>query len=67
MSENDYIAEFIKEKYPEIILSADFALWKIGRILDYSIQKFVESFKKIDFTGLNKALEAMKKQQEGEE
>ena len=67
MSENDYIAEFIKDKYPEIIQSADFALWKIGKILDDSISKFVENFRKINFTGLNKALENMKREQEGEE
>ena len=30
MSENDYIAEYVKEKYPSL-LGFDFALWKFGR------------------------------------
>ena len=28
-SENDYIAEYIKEKHPSL-LGADYAFWKIG-------------------------------------
>lgn len=31
MSENDYIAEYVKEKRPEIIHSLDFMTWKIQR------------------------------------
>ena len=30
MSDNDYIAEYIKEKYPTL-LGFDFAMWKFGR------------------------------------
>ena len=30
MSDNDYIAEYIKEKYPTL-LGFDFAMWKLGR------------------------------------
>ena len=30
MSDNDYIAEYIKEKYPAL-LGFDFAMWKLGR------------------------------------
>lgn len=30
MSENDYIAEYIKEKYPALI-GFDYAMWKLGR------------------------------------
>lgn len=33
MSENDYIAEYVKEKRPEIIQTADFLFWKMGRSL----------------------------------
>ena len=33
MSENDYIAEYVKEKRPEIIQTTDFLFWKIGRVL----------------------------------
>ena len=67
MSENDYIAEYVKEKHPEIIESFDFALWKATKILSDSAQKAFETIKIIDFSELNKALEDMKKRQEGEE
>ena len=30
MSDNDYIAEYIKEKYPTL-LGFDFAMWKLSR------------------------------------
>lgn len=30
MSENDYIAEYIKENRPEIVHSIDFYCWKIN-------------------------------------
>ena len=32
MTENDYIAEYVKERRPDV-LGADFALWKFGKIL----------------------------------
>lgn len=67
MSENDYIAEYVKENHPEIITSFNFGLWKAQKILNNSLQRMVENLKTIDFSGLNKALEDMKKQQEGEE
>lgn len=30
MSDNDYIAEYIKEKYPTL-LGLDFAMWKLSK------------------------------------
>ena len=33
MTENDYIAEYVKEKRPEIIDTLDFATWKLGRCI----------------------------------
>lgn len=33
MTENDYIAEYIKEKRPEIISTFSFHLWKLGRVM----------------------------------
>ena len=33
MTENDYIAEYIKEKRPEIIDTLDFHLWKLVKTL----------------------------------
>ena len=34
MSENDYIAEYIKENRPEIVHSIDFYCWKIKRVFE---------------------------------
>lgn len=33
MTENDYIAEYVKENRPEIIETMDFFFWKLGRSL----------------------------------
>ena len=32
MSENDYIAEYVKEKHPGL-LGADYAIWRLGRMI----------------------------------
>lgn len=48
MRENDYIAEFIKEKYPKL-LGMDYTVWKMGRILGDAIGKVVDAFKSIDW------------------
>lgn len=39
MSGNDYIAEYVKEKCPGILLTADFALWKMTKIVSESKKK----------------------------
>lgn len=44
MSENDYIAEYIKEKYPRL-LGVEFAFWKVGRAIQTMAQDIVEVFK----------------------
>ena len=50
-SENDYIAEYIKEKHPSL-LGADFAFWKIGKIgADFAVQ-FAEAIKSINWPTL---------------
>lgn len=41
MTENDYIAEYVKEKRPEI-LGFDFAIWKTSKI----VKNFVDNFSK---------------------
>ena len=44
MSENDYIAEYVKEKRPEIIQTSDFIFWKIGRILNNFMDVATKAF-----------------------
>lgn len=42
MTENDYIAEYIKEKYSNL-LGFDFAVWKACKILSKGVSEFVEA------------------------
>lgn len=46
MNENDYIAEYIKEKHPEL-LGLDFTLWKIGRTLSEAMAPIVEALNEV--------------------
>lgn len=61
MRENDYIAEFIKEKYPKL-LGMDYTVWKMGRLLGDAVGKVVDAFKSIDW---QQAAEYMKEHTEG--
>lgn len=61
MSENDYIAEYIKEKYPKL-LGMDYTVWKMGRLLGDAIGKVVDAFSSIDW---QQAVEYMKEHPDG--
>lgn len=50
MTENDYIAEYVKEKRPEIIETPSFYSWKLGRICNDIANRVIESFGKIDWS-----------------
>lgn len=43
MSENDYIAEYVKEKYPSI-LGVDFGIWKTVRMVGDMLRNIAEAF-----------------------
>ena len=49
MTDNDYIAEYIKENYPTL-LGLDFALWKMGKITFNVGRKIVEVFNNVDWS-----------------
>lgn len=67
MSENDYIAEYIKEKYPRL-LGVDFAFWKCGRAIQTMAQEIVDIFKGMTPEEREEALrEAADESLEGEE
>ena len=61
-SENDYIAEYVREKHPSI-LGADYALWKIRKIGADFIVQFVDVIKNIDWP---QALQATENKDEEE-
>jgi len=52
MTENDYIAEYIKEKYPTL-LGLDFAMWKVRKIAVGAGRKIVEVFNDVDWSKLD--------------
>lgn len=47
MKENDYIAEYIKEKYPTL-LGLDFRMWKMVIVAVNVSRKIVEAFNSVD-------------------
>ena len=53
MSENDYIAEYIKERRPELIRSFDFILWKMSRITADAVKKIIDTFSGIDLSSVD--------------
>lgn len=52
MTNNDYIAEYIKEKYPTL-LGFDFAIWKFGRIMINLAHNLVDVFNEVDMSEVN--------------
>lgn len=48
VTEDDYIAEYIREKYP-FILGFEFALWKFARQLSNTVRDTIEMFKSINW------------------
>jgi len=52
MTENDYIAEYIKEKYPTL-LGFDFVFWKVGKMSINAGRGMVEAFRDVNWSRLN--------------
>lgn len=50
MTENDYIAEYVKEKYSSI-LGVDFAIWKAAKMARTFINGLVDVFSNLDIKG----------------
>lgn len=42
MTENDYIAEYVKERCPELLNTVDFSLWKFRRALNEAIDELCD-------------------------
>ena len=50
MTENDYVAEYVKERCPELLNTVDYSLWKLGKRLSEAAQTLVDGFKTIDWS-----------------
>ena len=48
MTENDYIAEYIKEHHSDL-LGFEFSLWKVGRMSAEAVNKIKEALCSIDW------------------
>lgn len=57
MTENDYIAEYVKEQYPRI-LGAHFAIWKFGRLLREVGKTLAEAIRNIPPEEINRIMES---------
>ena len=70
MTENDYIAEYVKEKHPGL-LGADYALWKLGKVAVEALRSFRSSLASIDWKSIaesiEKAEEAIEKEEAADE
>ena len=63
-SENDYIAEYVRQKHPEILQSLDFLCWKAGRVLSDALKTAADAIVGL-FKGLS--LEDIKELKEEQE
>ncbi len=65
MNENDYIAEYVREKYPSI-LGVDFAFWKFKRLIAQAANDIIGVFRAIPPEEIKKAMQE-DKEMEGNE
>ena len=56
MNENDIIAEYVKSKFPNILSTADFALYRLGYRLQEIASGVVEAAMQIDWEAVSKAM-----------
>lgn len=47
MTDNDYIAEYVREKYPSI-LGIDFAIWRMGKAAANALREMADCFSHTD-------------------
>ncbi len=47
MTENDYIAEYVKERCPELLNTVDFNLWKLRRASDEAIGELCDHLRNL--------------------
>ena len=65
MSENEIIAQYVKERFPELLNSTDFVLYKLGLSFRKIVDDFKEAVKNIDFSKIGEQLKEMRCDNEG--
>lgn len=66
MTENDYIAEYIKERHKDL-LGFEYAMWKVNRIAREYAQRLVSIFENVDLSEIVTARETEETKAESEE
>lgn len=66
MTENDYIAEYIKEKFPQL-LGFDYALWRSSRVAREYVQRLASIFENVDLSKIVTARETEEYKAESED
>lgn len=66
MSENDIIAAYVRNKYPELIEGADFQLFKLSFALKEAFDSVKRSMENIDFTKLAELVDEFEKKTGGQ-
>jgi len=62
MSENDIIAEYVKSRFPNLLATVDFGLYKTGVVIGETLNGMSKSLKNIDLNALKERLESMNEQ-----
>lgn len=65
MTENDYIAEYVKEKRPEIIETPSYLIWRIGKTVSNLADDIIDAFRKIDWSEVD--LSEIEEEKNGED
>ena len=48
INESEIIAAYVKERFPEMLRTSDFALYKMGKICNMFVTALADAFKKIN-------------------
>lgn len=56
MSENDVIAEYVKENYPDLLETFDFAAYKLSAHVRKIGEEFAATISEMDFSGVKEAI-----------
>lgn len=64
MNENDLIAEYVKEHYPEILQTIHFVFFKLGKELNECVKPITDIFKKITLLEIEELKETTQKAKE---
>ncbi len=54
MSKNDIIAEYVKQNYPEILATTDFAIFSLQMVVRNFTKTFSKAIKQVNFEKVKK-------------